>query len=48
MRCSAVTALDKYLNSQIIACIRRAEVPKLSFKGHVDNERVHQRSMTGS
>ena len=31
---------DKQLNSRVIACIRLAKVPKLSFNGHVDNKRV--------
>ena len=30
-----VTALDKSLNSQVIACIRWAQVPQLSFKGSI-------------
>ena len=38
-----VTALDKYLNSQVIACISWAKVPKLSFKGYADNRRVRRR-----
>ena len=42
-----VTVLDKYLNSQMIACIRWANVPKLSLDGHADNRRVRHRSMLG-
>ena len=42
------TVLDKELNSQAIACIRWAKVPKLSFKGYADNNRVHRRSVTRS
>ena len=35
-----VTALDKQLNSRVIACIKLAKVPKFSFNGHADNTRV--------
>ena len=41
MLCCRVTALDKYLNSQVIACIRWAKVPKLSL--YADNKRVRRR-----
>ena len=42
-----MTAPNKSLNSQVIACIRLAKVQKLSFKGHADNNRVCRRSMVG-
>ena len=32
-----VTDLDNLLNSQVIACIRWAKVPKFSFKGYAEN-----------
>ena len=41
------TALDKYLNSQLISCIRWAKAPNVTFKGHADNKRVRRRSMGG-
>ena len=46
-----VTALDSCrvtelsLNSRVIACIRCAKVPKLSFDGHADNKRMCQWSL---
>ena len=40
-----VTALDKQLNSRVIACIKLAKVPKLSFNGHAKNKMVRRRSM---
>ena len=42
-----VTALDKQLNSRVIACIRLAKVPKLSFNGYTHNKRLRRRSMAG-
>ena len=41
------TALDKQLNSPMVACIKWAKVPKFCFNGHAHNKRVCRRSMVG-